>query len=64
MNAERLAVIRRKNTAFDALSKAEVLCYQRRKRGPIPADWLARLAELEAGYKAAVAAMGGDRAKV
>jgi hypothetical protein len=64
VNTDRLAVIRRKNTAFDALSRAEVLCYQRRKRGPVPADWLARLAELESEYRAALAALSGDRTKV
>jgi len=60
MTTDRLAVIRRKNAAFDALSRAEVLCYQRRRRCPLPADWLARLAELESQYRAAVAAMGDE----
>ena len=58
MTTDRLVVIRRKNTAFDALSRAETLCYQRRKRGPLPTGWLARLAELRSEYRAAVAAMG------
>lgn len=52
-------MIRRKNAAFAALSRAATLCYQRRKRGPIPADWLARLAELRHEYQVALAAMGG-----
>lgn len=60
MNAERLAAIRAKNLAFDALYRAEVLCYQKGKRGPIPADWLARLAELRREYRDAVAAMGEE----
>ncbi|MDY6876793.1 MAG: hypothetical protein SWK90_11420 [Chloroflexota bacterium] len=57
MNGQRLALIRRKNTAFAALCRAEVLCCQRRKRGPLPTSWLARLAELEAQYQRAVLEM-------
>ena len=58
MNADRLTLIRSKNTAFDALSRAEVECYKRRKRGPLPTSWLARLRQLEDEYAAALAAMG------
>jgi len=54
MDTDRLALIRRKNVAYYKLLHAEIACHKRRRRGPLPADWLARLADLEAQYRAAV----------
>jgi len=61
MDTDYLTLIRRKNLAYYRLVKAEVECHKRRKRGPICANWLARLAELDAEYRDALAQWQAQR---
>lgn len=55
---QRMALIRRKNVAFDALSRATMAYHRRSRYGLPPAAWRVRLAELEAEYQAALRALG------
>ena len=57
MTTDRLALIRRKNLAYHRWLRGVLECHKRRHRGPVPATWLARLAELESEYRQAVAAL-------
>ena len=57
MTTDRLPLIRRKNVASYRWLRGVIECHKRRKRGSLPATWLARLAELEAVYREALAAV-------
>jgi len=47
--------IYQKNVAYHRLVAADVAIYKRGKRGPIPATWWARRADLERDYRQALA---------
>ena len=54
--ADRLAVIRARNLAFDRLQQAVLACERKRHTtGSIPPTWAVRLADLERDYRQAVA---------
>ena len=55
--ADRLAVIRARNLAFDRLCTAARACDRKRHTtGSVPPQWAARLEALDAAYRAALAA--------
>ena len=56
VDGDRLAVIRARNAAFDRLQQAVLACERRRHTtGSVPPTWEARLVDLDAAYRAALA---------